>query len=152
MKKKTTCFSSKYRKPIKTAKLTFNTEALVLGLSHYILIDWQHFQGQTSFKNKTNRWQILQSAEVMEVLKCYLQAPQWLLFDRGLLRYLCFLSNVSLFRCISSPYLFMSINAITVFTTHKTITATKLPLILSSCGYINYLFTLRVHEIFIGTI
>lgn len=64
----------------------------------------------------------------------------------------CFLSHVSLFLCISSPHLFMSIYAIIVFTIHKTITTIKLSLILSPCGYINYLFTLRVHEIFIGTI
>lgn len=65
----------------------------------------------------------------------------------------CFLSNVfSLFLYTSGPHLFMSIYAIAVFTIHKTITTIKLSLILSPCGYINYLFTLRVHEIFIGTI
>lgn len=57
-----------------------------------------------------------------------------------------------LFLCTGSPYPFMSIYTIIVLTIHKTITTIKLSLILSPCGYINYLFTLWVHENFIGTI
>lgn len=45
----------------------------------------------------------------------------------------------------SGHHHFMTIYAITVFTIQKTITTIKLSLILSPCGYINYLFTLRVH-------
>lgn len=64
----------------------------------------------------------------------------------------CFLSDVSLVLCTSGPHLFYEYTAITVFTIHETITTIKLSLIFSPCSYTNYLFTLRVHEIFIGTV
>lgn len=75
VEKKTTCFLWKYRKTYWNIKAHLQHGGLGLGTLPYILVDWERLWGPTSFKNITHRWQILQSAEVVGILKRYQQAP-----------------------------------------------------------------------------